>query len=429
MALRISVRRPAFALVVGALVAAQIVLAPMPSSLAEGSKDDKIAQRKKVDEKIEGLRIELDDVNDDLRQTYLDLAETELLIPQAQQDLDDAKGEQKTAEDEDRRTGERLKSAQDEEKRLTGQVDEGRKEVSRSDDELAQVALDAYKGGGAPNPASVYMGSQSPQDTVDRSVNYRLTMSSQGARLDELRTDQSVNENSADRLTAVRTEIADLKKEAEKTLKRKEEATAAAEDAKKSLDDLYSKQKTQRDDLETKKTKYEGQQKDLEDQGSSLDSEIADLARKEKARQQSSGAPAVNVPAGRGGWTRPVPGRISSPFGWRFHPVYHYRKFHKGVDFPVGCGTPVGSAYAGRVIARTSNSAAGNKIIVSHGIQNGRLMTSSYHHLQGFAKPVGASVGAGETVGYVGTTGASTGCHLHFEIHEDGQNVDPQKYV
>ena len=64
-----------------------------------------------------------------------------------------------------------------------------------------------------------------------------------------------------------------------------------------------------------------------------------------------------------------------------------------------------------------------------HGIQNGRLMTSSYHHLQGFAASVGQQVSAGDTVGYVGTTGASTGCHLHFEIHEDGNAVNPGKYI
>src|SRR5699024_5249731 len=60
------------------------------------------------------------------------------------------------------------------------------------------------------------------------------------------------------------------------------------------------------------------------------------------------------------------------------------------VDFPVACGVPVKAAHSGRVIARTYNSGAGNKIILSHGIMNGRLVTTSYHHLQGYAQPVGA---------------------------------------
>ena len=62
-------------------------------------------------------------------------------------------------------------------------------------------------------------------------------------------------------------------------------------------------------------------------------------------------------------------------------------------------------------------------------MRNGKLMTSSYHHLQGFSVPVGASVSAGQTVAQVGNTGGSTGCHLHFEIHEDGNAVNPTNYV
>jgi murein DD-endopeptidase MepM/ murein hydrolase activator NlpD len=130
-----------------------------------------------------------------------------------------------------------------------------------------------------------------------------------------------------------------------------------------------------------------------------------------------------------GGWVYPVNARLNSNFGWRVHPIYGTRKLHAGVDFPVACGVPVGAAHSGRVIARTYNSGSGNKIILSHGVMNGRLVTTSYHHLQGFAKPVGAQVSAGDTVGYVGTTGSSTGCHLHFETHEDGNAVNPNKYL
>ena len=111
------------------------------------------------------------------------------------------------------------------------------------------------------------------------------------------------------------------------------------------------------------------------------------------------------------------------------HPIYGTRKLHAGVDFPVACGVPVGAAHSGRVIATTHNSGAGNKLILSHGVMNGHLVTTSYHHLQGFAKSVGDQVSAGDKIGYVGTTGSSTGCHLHFETHEDGNAVNPAKFL
>lgn len=436
-----SLRRPLSLLAAAAILAAGMLTGPVFPASAEGSKDDKIAERAEVDQQLEDLRIELNDVNDDLADTYLALAETELLIPQAQQDLEDARVALGEAQEEDRKVGERLTEAEEEERRLSGEVETGQEEVDRSDDELATVALSAYKGGGMPSPSSVYVGNSSPQDAVDRSMNYRLTMASQGTRLDSLRTDQSVTENSAERLTAVREEIKQLKIDAEEALERTRVAEEEATEAKNELDALYETQKTQRDDLEEKKTQYEGDQKTLETRSTTLDDEIEELAEQEREReeklkaqqqQKSSGggsAPVAGSANTGGGWVYPVNARLNSNFGWRVHPIYGTKKLHAGVDFPVACGVPVGAAHSGRVIARTYNSGAGNKLIVSHGIMNGRLVTTSYHHLQGFAKPVGAQVSAGETVGYVGTTGSSTGCHLHFETHEDGNAVNPAKFL
>lgn len=435
-----SLRPPLSLLAAAAILAAGMLTGPLSPASAEGSKDDKIAERAEVDQQLEDLRIELNDVNDDLADTYLALAETELLIPQAQQDLEDARVALGEAQEEDRKVGERLTEAEEEERRLSGEVETGQEEVDRSDDELATVALSAYKGGGMPSPSSVYVGNSSPQDAVDRSMNYRLTMASQGTRLDALRTDQSVTENSAERLSAVREEIKQLKIDAEDALERTRVAEEEATEAKNELDALYETQKTQRDDLEAKKTKYEGDQKSLETRSSTLDDEIEELAEQEREReeklkaqqqQKSSGgsAPVAGSANTGGGWVYPVNARLNSNFGWRVHPIYGTKKLHAGVDFPVACGVPVGAAHSGRVIARTHNSGAGNKLIVSHGIMNGRLVTTSYHHLQGFAKPVGAQVSAGETVGYVGTTGSSTGCHLHFETHEDGNAVNPAKFL
>lgn len=430
--------RPLSLLAVGALLVVPALGLP-GSAWAAPTKEDKIAERESVDQQLEDLRLELEGVNDDLASTYLALAETELQIPIAQQDLEDAQAELAAAQEDDRLTGERLAAAEEEEAELSGEVEDGQVEVDRSDEELSQIALEAYKGGGLPNPSTIYFGGEEPQDAVDRSMNYRLTLASQGTRLDDLRSDQAVTENSADRLEAVREEIADLKIEAEAAVARTEAAEQAAADAKADLDALYATQITQRDDLETKKAQYEGDVSTLETRSSTLDSEIEELARQERERAEreaaaakkssSSGGGGGSSSSSSSGWVRPVDARLNSNFGWRVHPIYGTRKLHAGVDFPVACGVPVGAAHSGRVIARTYNSGAGNKIILSHGIQNGKLITTSYHHLQGFALPVGAEVSAGDTVGYVGTTGSSTGCHQHFEVHEDGNAVNPTKYI
>ena len=205
-------------MVAAALVALPMLMTPISPAMAEGSKEDKIAERDEVEQQLEDLRIELNDVSEELADTYIALAETELLIPEAQQELEEAQAELEEAREEDRLIGQRLTDAEEEEQRLSGQVEEGREEVDRSGGELATVALTAYKGGGVPSPSTIYLGNQSPQDAVDRSMNYRITMASQGTRLDTLRTDQVVTENSAERLTAVREEIRQLKIDAEEAV-------------------------------------------------------------------------------------------------------------------------------------------------------------------------------------------------------------------
>ena len=337
-------RRP-LSMIAAVLVALPMLATPISPAMAEGSKEDKIAEREEVDQQLEDLRIELDDVSGELADTYIALAETELLIPQAQQDLEEAQAELEEAREEDRLIGERLSTAQEEEERLSGAVEEGQEEVDRSGGELATVALTAYKGGGMPSPSTIYLGNQSPQDAVDRSMNYRITMSSQGTRLDSLRTDQVVTESSAERLTAVREEIKQLKIDAEEAVERTEEAEEQASAAKQQLDDLYTTQQTQRDDLEQKKKKHEGDASALETRSTTLDSEIEELAREEREKEErarrereqeqskssssggggggggGSSSSSGSADTG-GGWVYPVNARLNSNFvGWRVHPI------------------------------------------------------------------------------------------------------------
>ena len=116
--------------------------------------------------------------------------------------------------------------------------------------------------------------------------------------------------------------------------------------------------------------------------------------------------------------------RITSSFSnRRKHPVLGYTRAHKGVDFRASAGTPIPAAGAGRVVARGYNSGHGNYIKLRH---NSSFETL-YAHMSRFAKGVvvGTTVKQGQTIGYVGSTGLSTGPHLHYEIIKDGKHVNP----
>jgi murein DD-endopeptidase MepM/ murein hydrolase activator NlpD len=128
---------------------------------------------------------------------------------------------------------------------------------------------------------------------------------------------------------------------------------------------------------------------------------------------------------GTGSLIYPVNGPITSPFGWRIHPILGYKKFHTGVDFGVGYGTPILAADSGTVIYSTWMGGYGNVIIVDHG--DG--LSTLYAHQSSLAVGTGARVTRGQTVGYVGSTGFSTGPHLHFEVRVNGNPVDPMGYL
>lgn len=116
--------------------------------------------------------------------------------------------------------------------------------------------------------------------------------------------------------------------------------------------------------------------------------------------------------------------RITSGFSMgRRHPILNKIRAHKGVDYAAPSGTPIKSAGSGKVVLAGRNGGYGNTVIVQHGDRYRTL----YAHMQGFAKGVrtGSVVKQGQVIGYIGTTGLSTGPHLHYEFQVDGNHVDP----
>ena len=157
------------------------------------------------------------------------------------------------------------------------------------------------------------------------------------------------------------------------------------------------------------------------------------LARQEDALLAQSQAltDIINGSSGGGHGTGsliwPAGGRslVTSPFGWRIHPILGTRRFHTGIDIGVGYGVSIVAADSGKVIYATGMSGYGNCTIVDHG---GGISTL-YAHQASIAVAYGATVRRGQVIGYVGSTGFSTGPHLHFEVRSGGQPVDPLGYL
>lgn len=117
---------------------------------------------------------------------------------------------------------------------------------------------------------------------------------------------------------------------------------------------------------------------------------------------------------------------VTSPFGIRSSPISGSGELHTGLDLVAACQTAVFAAGNGTVVeAGWSPYGGGNRIVVDHG--NG--LKSTYNHLASIETSVGATVAAGQRLAAAGTTGASTGCHLHFEVLLNGQTVNPQGWM
>lgn len=168
--------------------------------------------------------------------------------------------------------------------------------------------------------------------------------------------------------------------------------------------------------------------------------EAEEAAAREKANAAAAPSPNKSSNPGAGptqkpvsgsvsssGWVWPCPGHtvINSDYGYRTHPTLGTWKLHNGIDVKADTGTPIVAAKSGTVIAAAYSSSMGNYVIIDHGSG----ITTVYMHCSALAVSSGKSVSAGETIAYVGSTGRSTGPHLHFSVRVNSEYVNPWNYV
>lgn len=157
--------------------------------------------------------------------------------------------------------------------------------------------------------------------------------------------------------------------------------------------------------------------------------------RQQAASAKSNGGSSSAIPnVSAGSWTKPASGRFTSGYGTRTHPIYGGTKTHYGIDIANSTGTSVVSAADGVISYAAPLSTYGNVIMVTHSI-DGQIFTSLYAHLSSIKVSVGQVVSKGQIIGAIGTTGNSTGPHLHFEIHAGNwegmatNSVNPLRYI
>lgn len=179
-------------------------------------------------------------------------------------------------------------------------------------------------------------------------------------------------------------------------------------------------------ELERRVSDWEAKVSDL----AAADAELTQFIRdQEAAAAAAAGNSGSTAPApgssSVSGFQWPVNGSVTSGFGYRVHPIYGTRRLHQGLDISGGSGTPIAAAKSGTVISAGWRGGYGNAVVISHGSG----VTTLYAHQSSMNVTSGQQVGRGDIIGWVGSTGASTGPHLHFEVRINGSAVDPRPYL
>ena len=169
--------------------------------------------------------------------------------------------------------------------------------------------------------------------------------------------------------------------------------------------------------LRTQRAFYEQAERQLASESHRLETQILEM---ESSRRGKKG-----ISVGSGKMAMPIVAQITSPFGWRTHPIFGVRRFHTGIDLAGPNHSAIRAADSGSVLYTGWYGGYGKVVIVSHG--NG--MATLYAHLCKIAANVGANVSKGDVIGYEGTTGFSTGPHLHFETRVNGVPNNPLNYL
>ncbi len=205
-----------------------------------------------------------------------------------------------------------------------------------------------------------------------------------------------------------------------------EEARAAAEAEQESMNLLISEKEQQitafETDIATQEQAIREYDEEINAQNEIIEALEAAVAAE---RAQLAEANRLRYDGGMFAWPAPSYTRISSPYGWRMHPTLGVDKFHNGVDMAAPGGSPILAAYDGRVVAAGYSSSMGNYIMLDHGDE----LYTIYMHASALYVSRGDTVTRGENIAAVGTTGRSTGNHLHFGVRLNGQYVDPMSYL
>ena len=417
-------------------VAAMLGASAAGAAQAEGSVhtwssyDDAIAQANKEkaqqQEHAAALESAVTDTDKAIADATYKLQQLNDQLPVVQKEYQQAKDKFDSAVLQQKIVASKLTAAKAEDAALTTQISSDDGKITDLSNMLAEIARAEYQGAGDNSSLSIIFGATTTQQFID-DYSYRATTARvQSNALDDVEQLAAVNRNRKTRQAAVKVYIEQLKAQADALVVTTQAASDAAAAKKAEVEKLLADTQDLKTYLDSQKAYFLAQQAKLDAAEAALTAQLDKLWKEKRAEEAVNGTGSLvkgflSLPV-----THPY---MTSPFGMRFHPIFHVWILHAGTDFgsPTGsyCGTPIMAAADGTVAWAKYVWGGGNQVMLDHGYVSGKWLTTEYDHMTRFAVSAGQKVSRGQVIGYVGTTGNSTGCHLHFGVRVNNQYVDP----
>jgi len=297
------------------------------------------------------------------------------------------------------------------------------REVDDARERVAGFVSAAYKGGDFVS-LNALLGSRTPQDLAERSGYVGTVLAAERESLDGLVTARRRAKQAQNDAILARRRADVARASAEAALAEARAAQASVERAAAALESLAAQRAQALTVAREERTASLARYRQARIEAARVEAELRAWERRQRAKSQSG--PTLR-PGAR--FLMPVRGWKTSDFGMRYDPFFHVYQLHAGVDLAAGGGQPIFAAADGRVIRAGWNGGYGNFTCVSHGRYRGVGLSTCYAHQSQINVGAGHSVRQGQVIGRVGTTGASTGYHLHFEVRLDGRPVNPVPWL
>ena len=399
-----------------AMAAACVALFTVMSPAHADIDDDKA----RIDATVQDVGDDLEGVNAQVAQAIKDLEAARSQLPVARAALATARHAAEKAAEADRLAQKELDQATAAAIRAEQERAEVEFQIEDLQSRVGNLAREVYQNGSFAN-FDLLISAGSPTELADRAaaIDAVSRVAAIFAKVvlftrAELRLKEA-------RLELLRAEVDQKRAAAAGALKQAKLTQSKAAEAKAQVDQLVAQSATALDVASTQRAKVLQQYKTVQAEQERIAALLAQEAAEEAARLARGGKPGSSA-GGSGSYVWPVPGaRVSQGVGPRIHPVYGYRSCHTGLDIGASSGTPILATASGLVVSTATGGPYGWHTLISHG---GGVF-SMYAHQSRFGVSEGQRVVAGQVIGYVGSTGWSTGAHLHFEIHIGSKPYNP----